>query len=127
MDLNLLTGLTSLAFVISVPPGPNNFMLMVSGANFSLRRILPHSLGVVSFSWHRPRASALPSSFYPQAQTATSALVFGLINFPSVGVWAIVGQRLRGLLQGGRRLCIFNLIPALLQVRSLCVPLAELR
>jgi threonine/homoserine/homoserine lactone efflux protein len=32
----------------------------------------------------------------------SSALVFGLINFPSVGVWAIVGQRLRGLLQGGR-------------------------
>jgi threonine/homoserine/homoserine lactone efflux protein len=41
-----------LAFVVfitvaSVTPGPNNTMLMASGANFGLRRTLPHMVGVV--------------------------------------------------------------------------------
>ncbi len=34
------------AFVSSVTPGPNNLMLMASGANFGFRRTLPHMLGV---------------------------------------------------------------------------------
>jgi threonine/homoserine/homoserine lactone efflux protein len=41
-----------LAFVVfmtvaSVTPGPNNTMLMASGANFGLRRTVPHMAGVV--------------------------------------------------------------------------------
>ncbi len=41
-----------LAFVVfitvaSVTPGPNNTMLMASGANFGLRRTVPHMVGVV--------------------------------------------------------------------------------
>ena len=34
------------AFAMSVTPGPNNLMLMASGANFGIRRTLPHMLGV---------------------------------------------------------------------------------
>ena len=34
------------AFVTSITPGPNNLMLMASGANFGLRRTVPHMLGV---------------------------------------------------------------------------------
>jgi threonine/homoserine/homoserine lactone efflux protein len=30
------------AFVSSVTPGPNNLMLMASGANFGFKRTLPH-------------------------------------------------------------------------------------
>ncbi|SNY94333.1 Threonine/homoserine/homoserine lactone efflux protein [Cohaesibacter sp. ES.047] len=34
------------AFATSITPGPNNLMLMASGANFGLVRSLPHLLGV---------------------------------------------------------------------------------
>ncbi len=46
MDLHLLPALTLFAFVTSITPGPNNMMLMASGANFGMRRTLPHMLGV---------------------------------------------------------------------------------
>ena len=36
------------AFVMSITPGPNNVMLTAAGANFGLRRTLPHILGVAS-------------------------------------------------------------------------------
>ncbi|HYM43835.1 MAG TPA: LysE family translocator [Steroidobacteraceae bacterium] len=35
-------------FVMSITPGPNNVMLTASGANFGLRRTVPHLLGIVS-------------------------------------------------------------------------------
>lgn len=38
--------LFTFAFVSSVTPGPNNLMLMASGANFGFKRTLPHMLGV---------------------------------------------------------------------------------
>ncbi len=34
------------ALVMSITPGPNNVMLTAAGANFGLRRTLPHILGV---------------------------------------------------------------------------------
>jgi threonine/homoserine/homoserine lactone efflux protein len=34
------------AFVMSITPGPNNVMLTAAGANFGLRRTLPHIMGV---------------------------------------------------------------------------------
>lgn len=34
------------ALVTSITPGPNNLMLMASGANFGFRRTLPHMAGV---------------------------------------------------------------------------------
>lgn len=34
------------ALVSSITPGPNNLMLMASGANFGFRRTIPHMLGV---------------------------------------------------------------------------------
>ena len=44
--LDLLPALIGFAFVSSITPGPNNLMLMASGANFGLRRTLPHMMGV---------------------------------------------------------------------------------
>ena len=38
--------LATFAFVTSITPGPNNLMLMASGANFGYRRTIPHLLGV---------------------------------------------------------------------------------
>ncbi len=42
----LLPALAGFAVVTLFTPGPNNLMLMASGANFGLRRSLPHMAGV---------------------------------------------------------------------------------
>ncbi|MFD2237324.1 LysE family translocator [Aureimonas populi] len=46
MSLDVLVALVTFAFVSSVTPGPNNFMLMTSGVNFGFRRTLPHMFGI---------------------------------------------------------------------------------
>lgn len=46
MTFDLFLALVGFAFVSSVTPGPNNLMLMASGANFGLRRTVPHMLGI---------------------------------------------------------------------------------
>ncbi len=46
MNSEQLIALMSFAFVASITPGPNNLMLMASGANFGFVRTLPHLLGV---------------------------------------------------------------------------------
>jgi threonine/homoserine/homoserine lactone efflux protein len=46
MTVNLLIGLISFGFVMSITPGPNNLMLLASGANFGFRRTLPHIVGI---------------------------------------------------------------------------------
>ncbi len=46
MTPELLIAFVAFAFVTSVTPGPNNTMLLASGANFGLRRTLPHMLGI---------------------------------------------------------------------------------
>jgi threonine/homoserine/homoserine lactone efflux protein len=46
MTWETFTALALFAFVTSVTPGPNNLMLMASGANFGFRRTIPHMLGV---------------------------------------------------------------------------------
>lgn len=46
MTHDLITALVGFAFVTSITPGPNNLMLMASGANFGFRRSIPHMLGI---------------------------------------------------------------------------------
>jgi threonine/homoserine/homoserine lactone efflux protein len=46
MTWTLMLGLVTFAFVCSITPGPNNMMLLASGANFGLRRTVPHLLGI---------------------------------------------------------------------------------
>ena len=46
MTYDLLAALALFAFVSSITPGPNNLMLMASGANFGFRRSIPHMLGI---------------------------------------------------------------------------------
>ena len=47
MNIEILTALCAFAFVSSITPGPNNLMLMTSGANHGIWRTMPHFLGVV--------------------------------------------------------------------------------
>lgn len=46
MDTVLLTSLLGFAFVATVTPGPNNLMIMTSGAAFGWRRSLGHLWGI---------------------------------------------------------------------------------
>ena len=46
MDLEQVVAFFVFAIVTSITPGPNNIMLTATGANFGMRRGLPHALGV---------------------------------------------------------------------------------
>lgn len=46
MDNAQLYGLFTFALISVVTPGPNNIMLMTSGANIGFKRSIPHMLGV---------------------------------------------------------------------------------
>lgn len=46
MTPELIAALALFAVVSSITPGPNNTMLMASGANFGFRATIPHALGV---------------------------------------------------------------------------------
>jgi threonine/homoserine/homoserine lactone efflux protein len=45
--VSLVLGFFPFAIITAITPGPNNFMLAASGANFGYRRTLPHVLGVI--------------------------------------------------------------------------------
>ncbi|QUM75775.1 LysE family translocator [Moritella sp. 24] len=46
MEYQQLIALITFAFVSTVSPGPNNIMLMTSGANVGFMRTIPHMLGI---------------------------------------------------------------------------------
>ena len=46
MNIDVIPALALFAFVSSITPGPNNLMLMASGANFGFVRTIPHMLGI---------------------------------------------------------------------------------
>lgn len=46
MAYDIFLALVGFALVTSITPGPNNLMLMASGANFGFRRTIPHMLGI---------------------------------------------------------------------------------
>ena len=191
MTQDIFAALVTFAFVTSITPGPNNLMLMASGANFGLRRTVPHMVGVSAgfvlmtvlvgaglvqvfdrfpvsytvlkvasvayllylawkiaraqapgtadatgrpltlvqamlFQWVNPKAWAMALtaiSAYAPGQTlaavALTAVIFGLVNLPSVGVWAMLGQQMRRVLTSPARLRAFNITMAVLLVGSL--------
>ena len=47
MSLSVLAALFGFAFVTTATPGPNNLMLLASGANFGFLRTIPHMVGIV--------------------------------------------------------------------------------
>ena len=186
-----LLALAAFAFVTSITPGPNNLMLMASGANFGVRRTVPHMMGVAlgfvfmavlvgaglaqafaavpqlytvlkvvsvayllylawkiataplpgdaaqagrpmtflaaaAFQWVNPKAWAMALtavSVYAPSQTTAGivavAVVFGIVNLPSVGAWAVLGQGMRRVLTEPARMRAFNVLMAILLVASL--------
>ncbi|AXY02546.1 LysE family translocator [Vibrio alfacsensis] len=47
MEYHQLGALALFAFVSTFTPGPNNIMLMTSGANVGFKRTIPHMLGII--------------------------------------------------------------------------------
>jgi threonine/homoserine/homoserine lactone efflux protein len=47
MEMSLLFAISLFGFVMSVTPGPNNIMLLASGAQFGYQKTLPHILGIL--------------------------------------------------------------------------------
>ena len=191
MSLAFIPGLVLYAFVSSITPGPNNLMLMASGANFGFRRSIPHMLGIAvgfglmaviigiglsalfeaypvsytilkvgavcyllylawkiahaaapgegdpdgrpfsflqaaAFQWINPKAVTMaltaitlfaPDRSFPAVLAV--AVIFAMVNLPSVSCWTVLGTQLRRLLTNTRRLQIFNWSMALLLVASL--------
>ncbi len=180
MQIDLLLPLVLFALATSITPGPNNLMLMASGANFGLRATVPHMLGVglgfvflcictglglvqvfdrwpvtkdvltivsavylvwlawkfgtaapiregvargqpmtflsaAAFQWVNPKAWAMAITAvtaYTADQSAAAvvlvAVIFGIVNIPSVGLWVIAGQEMRRYLTSPARLRAFN-------------------
>lgn len=191
MTYELLTALVLFAFVSSATPGPNNMMLMASGANFGVRRTLPHMFGIgigfgfmiflvgmglmqvfdafpasqiiltvvsviymswlawkianaappehgeaegkpftfwqaAAFQWVNPKAWTMALTaitLYAPDRSAWAvgivALVFALVNFPSVSIWTVLGREMRRLLTSAARLRAFNWTMAALLMLSL--------
>ena len=185
----LVFALVAFAFVTSVTPGPNNMMLMASGANFGLRRTVPHMLGVslgfggmvailglgidriihdnpalaetlkwisliymlwlawkiataaapegvsadarpmtflqaAAFQWVNPKAWAMALGALSAYAAGVGgalivAVVFALVNLPTVAIWAAAGQVLRGFLATPLRLRLFNATMAVLLIVSM--------
>jgi threonine/homoserine/homoserine lactone efflux protein len=181
MTIEILLALTLFAFSSSVTPGPNNMMLMASGANFGFKQTIPHMLGIAigfsimlvlvgigiiqlfnlfpltyvllkylsiiyllylaykiattadhiksssatsrpfsfikaaGFQWVNPKAwtMALTTlsvyvSDHNLSNIIVAAIVFGLVNLPSVSIWTILGQQLQRWLTDLNRLRLFN-------------------
>lgn len=191
MTHDLLIALAAFAFVSSITPGPNNLMLMASGANFGFRRTIPHMLGVglgfvfmvllvgtglvqvfdafpvshtvlkvvsvtylmylawkiataspmkdgdakgvpitflqaAAFQWVNPKAWTMALTavtvYTPETTLwaiAIVAIVFGVINLPSVSSWTLLGQQMARVLTNPTRLSVFNWTMATLLVASL--------
>ncbi|WP_299876543.1 LysE family translocator [uncultured Sulfitobacter sp.] len=191
MTLDTFAALALFAFVSSATPGPNNLMLMASGANFGFRRTVPHMLGIsvgflvlmlgagiglvqifdrfpvvytlllvasvayllwlawkianavpaqaqaargnpmtflqaAAFQWVNPKAWTMALTAITvhvadggTAMLALAALVFALVNLPSVSMWTVMGQQMARFLTNPVRLRLFNWSMAALLVVSL--------
>jgi threonine/homoserine/homoserine lactone efflux protein len=86
------------------------------------------------FQWVNPKAWTMAltaiSAYAPKSQGWVGVLVvagvFGVINLPSTGAWAIMGAKMRRFLSDPVRLRTFNIVAALLLVASLYPMLAGL-
>ncbi|MEM7241428.1 MAG: LysE family translocator [Pseudomonadota bacterium] len=83
-------------------------------------------LEACAFQWVNPKAWAMAltaMTVYAPEKTLLEigivTLVFGIVNIPCVGCWAILGQEMRRFLQSPRALRLFNWSMAILLIASL--------
>ncbi len=193
MTPDMVFSLLGFAGIMSLSPGPANFMLLASGANFGVRRSLPLLFGIsfgflfmvllmglglgevlrmypqialvlrivcgayvlwlalriarsrpalreegagggmsapigfvqaALFQWLNPKAWAVALLVTVTYQIPGPRLVslgltiglFGLVNIPCIGAWAVSGAALCRFLSRGRRVATFNIVMAALLV-----------
>ena len=83
-------------------------------------------LQAAAFQWVNPKGWVMAltaiSLYAPERDVQTLLIVtfvFGLINFPTVSAWTILGTQIRRLLTSPRRLAVFNTVMALALVATL--------
>jgi threonine/homoserine/homoserine lactone efflux protein len=87
--------------------------------------------GAAAFQWVNPKAWVMTLGFFsnylPQEAgvllIAAASLLFSLMNFPSIAVWAVMGARMGHYLQVDLYRRIFNLTMAVLLVASMAASL----
>jgi threonine/homoserine/homoserine lactone efflux protein len=87
--------------------------------------------GAAAFQWVNPKAWVMTLGFFsnylPQEAgvllIAAASLLFSLINFPSIAVWAVMGARMGHYLQVDLYRRIFNWTMAVLLVASMAASL----
>ena len=189
LETQIILALAGFCLVSSITPGPNNLMLLASGARFGFARTLPHLCGVAGgftlmvllvgagiaglfkavpalhqalrvisvvyvlylawkiatgptrfdsapsgsdtpmnftqaalFQWVNPKAwsmavtavTAYAPSSNPVIALFATAVIFGVVNVPCIGLWAVLGTRLRLVLSNPLRFRAFNLTAAVL-------------
>jgi threonine/homoserine/homoserine lactone efflux protein len=114
-------------------PGENGAAHSENGAAPSASKPFTF-LQAALFQWVNPKAWTMAltaiSAYAPKSQGWAGVLlvaaVFGIINLPSTGTWAIMGAKMRRFLGDPVRLKTFNIVAALLLVASLYPMVAEL-
>ncbi len=79
-----------------------------------------------AFQWVNPKAWAMALTavtvYSPSQNTMailTTAIIFGLINIPSCGVWIFIGKQIRRWITDPIKMRVFNIIMAILLLTSL--------
>ncbi|WP_295488290.1 LysE family translocator [uncultured Pseudomonas sp.] len=83
--------------------------------------------GAAAFQWVNPKAWVMAvgaiTTYTPAQGYAVNvvviAVLFALVNLPSVGIWVMFGSALRNVLRNPRWLVLFNVLMAVLLVISL--------
>jgi threonine/homoserine/homoserine lactone efflux protein len=109
----------------SAPPGSKAAVAKASSEQDSARPFT--FIQAALFQWVNPKAwtmalTAVTAYSIPSAPVLSLllvALVFGLINLPSVSAWALMGVQLRRFLDDPRKLRIFNVTMAITLVATL--------
>jgi len=90
MTNDILLALIAFAFVSSITPGPNNLMLMASGANFGFRRTIPHMLGIgLGFTFMVLLVGAGLVQVFNQYPTSYSVLKVASVGYLLYLAWKI--------------------------------------
>jgi len=93
MSTELFLALVAFALVTSITPGPNNLMLLASGANFGFRRTIPHmfgiALGMATLIFSAGAGLAQLLWIYPGADTALRAAGMAYMLWLAWRLWSL--------------------------------------
>jgi threonine/homoserine/homoserine lactone efflux protein len=104
-----VVALATYAFVMSITPGPNNVMLTASGANFGLRRSVPHVLGVaVGFAFQTMLVCAGLGTLFLRVPGLQTALAWIGAAYLLYIAWKLIGAVAAGKAEAARPLAAWE-------------------